>query len=470
MTPATRYRSYRGLLTRRFSALWAAGLLVISLALHFAVRTILLRHLDRSLTLVASLQASAVAQSPPGRMQLREWQLTEDEARRLQDVIWQIQVWDEHDCVVVQSENVEDLLPPPPNGLESVREGRVVFVTGEHGGRSLRQVFYPLQRLDPEHLGHVIQVAASLEPFERTLLRIDIVLIAVGILGLLITTWLSWSTSTRAIQPVSAILEEVRRIQSPGEGRRITAFARTREFNELVVVLNEMLDRLEGAYDAERRFTADASHELRSPLTAIRGTLEVALRRDRDAEFFERSIRSVLEEVHHMQDLVNDLLVLARQDAGVLKLRQQAVDCREMIESVKNTLSGSADEKGVTIDTSGILPQKMFVDPQMIRRVFVNLLDNAIRYSPEGGSVRISLERFDEVVRFAVQDDGPGIPEEARDQVFDRFYRSEAARTAGEGAGLGLSIARAIVVAHGGRIWVEARDKGTSIRMELPAA
>jgi two-component system OmpR family sensor kinase len=469
MSPSNRFHSYRGLLTWRFALLWAATFIVFGVAIHFAVRVILLRQVDRSLSLVASLQASAVAQSPPGRMELRDWDLREGEALRLQEVIWQIQVWDEFDQVVVRSENLATPLPPPPEGLDVVRSGQVLFQSEGRSPFLLRQVFYPLQRLDPRHLGHIIQVAVSLQPLQRTLRRIDMVLGAVGLLGLLVTSVLSWWTSTGAIRPVSAILDQVRSIQSPGEGKRITEFARTREFHDLVTVLNEMLSRLERAYEAERRFTADASHELRSPLTAMRGTLQVALRRERDPADYREAIRSVLEEVERIQEMVGDLLVLARQDAGVLHLQPEPVNLKDLVDEVVEMFQANAQVKRVSFDTESVETITFSADCELLRRVLINIVDNAVEYAPEESVVRLTATSPGDSVHLVVEDRGTGIPESVRSHVFERFYRGDPVRTAGEGAGLGLSLVRAIVAAHAGTVWIEDADPGTRVVVELPA-
>ncbi len=273
--------SYRALLTRRFVWLWAVGILIISVVTHLVVRSILLQQVDRSLSLVASLQARAVVESPPESMELKEWELRPDEIGRLQDVLWFVQVWNEKREVVTSSANLTQPLPDPDSGWDAVQEGRIVYMTITSPQGLLRQTLYPLQRLDPAHADHAIQVAVSLGPVNRMLNQIDIVLMSVSILGLLIVIAIGWGVATSAIRPVEEIVTQTREIHSPEELKRITAYARTHEFASLVEVMNEMLERLEKAFDSQQRFTADASHELRTPLTALRGYIEVALRRTR---------------------------------------------------------------------------------------------------------------------------------------------------------------------------------------------
>lgn len=462
--------SYRALLTRRFVWLWAVGILIVSVVIHLAERSILLQQVDRSLSLIASLQARAVVESPPHRMELKEWELRPDEIEELQDVLWFVQVWDENREVVTRSANLTWPLPDPDSGWEAVHEGRIVYMTISSPQGPLRQTFYPLQRLDPAHADHIIQVAVSLGPVNRMLNKIDIVLMSVGVLGLLIIIAIGWNVATSAIRPVEEIVTQAREIHSPKELKRITAYARTHEFASLVEVINEMLERLEKAFGSQQRFTADASHELRTPLTAIRGTIEVALRRTRSTEEYSETLQSSLEEVIRMQALVDDLLLLARNDANVLLPRYEQVSPGMLVDEVTGDLATSAEKQGVILETDVIETVIMKVDRDMIRRCLTNLVSNAIHHSPRGGRVRIQCTKSGEEIELSVQDEGEGVPESARPFIFDRFYRADSARTSGEGVGLGLSLVKAMVGAHSGRVTVEKSPGGGALfRIYLPS-
>ena len=455
--------SYRALLTRRFVWLWAIGILIISAVTHLVVRSILLQQVDRSLSLVASLQARAVVESPPESMELKEWELRPDEIGRLQDVLWFVQVWNEKREVVTSSANLTQPLPDPDSGWDAVQEGHIVYMTITSPQGPLRQTLYPLQRLDPAHADHAIQVAVSLGPVNRMLNQIDIVLMSVSILGLLIVIAIGWGVATSAIRPVEEIVTQTREIRSPEELKRITAYARTHEFASLVEVMNEMLERLEKAFDSQQRFTADASHELRTPLTALRGTIEVALRRTRSTEDYSETLQSSLEEVIRRQALVDDLLLLARNDAHVLQPRLEQVSPRALIDEVTGDLAAAASEHSVRFETDDVESAVMQIDRDMIRRCLTNLVSNAIQHSPEGGRVIIRCVKSGEEIVMSVQDEGDGIPESVHPFIFDRFYKADSARTAGEGAGLGLSLVRAMVEAHSGRVTVEDPPGGGTI-------
>jgi len=456
--------SYRALLTRRFVWLWAIGILIVSVVTHLVVRSILLQQVDRSLSLVASLQARAVVESPPESMELKEWELRPDEIGRLQDVLWFVQVWNEKREIVTRSANLTQPLPDPDSGWDAVQEGHIVYMTITSPQGLLRQTLYPLQRLDPAHAEHAIQVAVSLGPVSRMLNQIDIVLMSVSILGLLIVIAIGWGVATSAIRPIEEIVTQTREIHSPDELKRITAYARTHEFASLVEVMNEMLERLEKAFDSQQRFTADASHELRTPLTALRGTIEVALRRTRSTEDYSETLQSSLEEVIRMQVLVDDLLLLARNDANALQPRFELISAEELIAEVSKGLASTAGEFEVALETIIGEPVVINADRGMIRRCLTNLVENAIHHSPRGGRVTIEIMKSDagDIV-LKVADNGEGVPESARDTIFDRFYKTDSSRPAGEGTGLGLSLVKAMVEAHSGTITVEDSPGGGAL-------
>ncbi len=462
--------SYRALLTRRFVWLWAIGIVVISLVTHFAVRFILLQQVDRSLSLVASLQASVVVESAPDQMELREWELHPNEVEQLQDVLWFIEVYDETRSVVTRSVNLTQPLPDPGVGWEAIEEGQVAFQTVSSSLGPLRQILYPLQRLDPAHAHHAIQVAVSLSPVYRMLSQIDMVLMGIGLLGLLAAMAVGWNVATWAIRPVGEIVRQTSAIHSPQEHKRITAYASTQEFASLVEVLNEMLERLEQAYESQQRFTADASHELRTPLTSLRGTIEVALRRQRPVEEYMQVLESSLEETTRMQALVGDLLILARTDAHVLQPGREPVYVADLVDEVVRQLTPEVTELGITIDTSGIDEITLMVDRNMIFRSLLNLVSNAIRHSPPGGMVSLGCRESDGEILLSVQDEGNGIPESIRPFIFDRFYKADSARANRDSAGLGLSLVKAMVETHSGEVSVEdGPGEGALFVIRLPA-
>jgi two-component system, OmpR family, sensor kinase len=321
---------------------------------------------------------------------------------------------------------------------------------------------------------HVLQVAAPLTGRNRMLRRLAWLLGGITLLVTASSFAGGWWLGGRMVRPVDEVIDQAESLGASYLDRRITAQADTREYRRLVDVLNLMLARLEHAFEAQRRFTADASHELRSPLTALRGEIELAMRRKRDTEEYERVLASSLEEVDRMTQLADDLLTLARSDAGVMEPRLKVSDLAERAEVVTERLRRRADAADVKLRFEAARPVHAVVDPALVDQLLWNLLDNAIKFTPAGGSVEVGVSARDHQVEIVVEDTGPGIPEKDRERIFDRFYRADTARTHSvdnPGTGLGLAIVRAIARAHGGEARAGAgRNGGASFRITFPTA
>jgi two-component system OmpR family sensor kinase len=253
--------------------------------------------------------------------------------------------------------------------------------------------------------------------------------------------------------------------------RRIQAYADTREYHRLVDVLNTMLARIQRAFDAQKRFTADASHELRSPLTALRGEIELSLRRERDPDEYRRVLSSGLEEIERLSRITEDLLVLARSDAGRLPATDEPTDPEDVARRVVDRFHESARQRDVALSLVVRNGQPVRLDPGLLGQIVWNLTDNALKYTPVGGSVEVCVTGRDGGLEIVVKDTGPGLgPEPAR--VFDRFFRLDEARTPGErasGTGLGLAIVRAIAEGYGGRVQAEnVPGGGARVRVDIP--
>lgn len=277
----------------------------------------------------------------------------------------------------------------------------------------------------------------------------------------------------RALAPIEGMARAAQQITAARLSDRLPVDNPDDELGHLASVFNGMFGRLEASFDQLRRFTADASHEMRTPLTAIRTVGEVGLREPRTDHQYREIIGSMLEEADRLNRLVESLLTLARAEAGHARLARERVDLGAMAREVVDHLSVLAEDKrqAVTIDA----PDGVFVlaDRVVLRQAVINLLDNAIKYSPVEGQVRVAVTAGPSPVAIlAVQDSGPGIAPEHVGKIFDRFYRIEKSRSREVGgAGLGLSIARWAVEAHGGRIEVDPGQPGGSVfRIVLPRA
>lgn len=461
-------RSLRFELASRYAAAVALGIALLATLGYFILRQALDRQINASLLSVASIQASSVTDDPSGQMDFHEWDVTPEEARTLGDFNRYAQVWSESGESLLRSRYLTEDLPSDPGALHRAASGEIAWSEGRLGDRHVRSIFYPLGRLGASHELHILQVAAPLAARDRTMRTAGLFLAGIVLLVSIGSFIGSWWLAGKTVRPVYEIIEQAEGITGGKTGERISAYAETREFASLVHVLNTMLSRIGEAFDSQKRFTADASHELRSPMTALRGELELALRRERSTEEYRRVIRSALEESVRLSDLADDLLTLARSDAGAMTLRPEQVDVGARVRTTVDRLAPRISEKRLEVAVDeGPGVEGMF-DSRLLDQLIWNLLDNAVKFSAEGGSVAIAVRAEGGRLVLEVADDGPGIPDEAIGMIFDRFSRADDAHGA-EGTGLGLSIVQAVAEAHGGQVTAENRPSGGALfRVRLP--
>lgn len=465
-------RSFRTLLALRVAGGITTGVFAVSVLSYLALREALDREVDASLINVASIQASSLTEDPSGIMRFHEWELTPEEAASVRDLNRFAQVWNGEGISLLRTQYITTDLPLDGEALDAAIRGELAWTDGRFQGIPIRSLFYPLERLGKLHTRHVLQVAAPLESRDRMLSTVALFLLGLSFSAGIASFGAGWWLASRMIHPVDDIIDQAEGIGVDNDRRIIKAYADTREYQRLVQVLNGMLARLDAALEAQRRFTADASHELRSPLTALRGELEVARRRERSQEEYARVLDSALDEVERLSRIAEDLLTLTRSEAGVACLQEEVVDVRVRLVQTLEKLSRTAKEKGVRVELHGGGAVIALADPDLLDRVAWNLVDNAIKFTPAGGEVVV---RVGEGVGFAiieVLDTGPGIPQDRIHQLFERFVRLDDSRTPGQregGTGLGLAIVKAIIDLHGGRVEAENRKEGGAVfRVYLP--
>jgi len=320
------------------------------------------------------------------------------------------------------------------------------------------------------HVQNLVQVGMSLENMVQTRRRFLLILAGVFPVGLLLAAGGGWLLARRALRPVDRMVETARRISAEHLTDRLTEAETGDELGRLAKTLNEMLGRLDASFNQIRQFSADASHELQTPLTILKGEMEVALRSPRSPEEYERILKSALEEIDRISRLVEGLLLLARADAGVLRMDRKPVDLAQLVEEVYSQTRLLAEARSLTLRIEMIEPLTIQGDYDRLRRLLLNLVDNGIKYTPPGGQVTLSLQRKDGRASLRVADTGIGLSPEEQERVFQRFYRSTEARSGGQGgAGLGLCIARSIAEAHGGKIEVVSKTgQGSTFTVLLP--
>lgn len=279
-----------------------------------------------------------------------------------------------------------------------------------------------------------------------------------------------YTLARRALLPIERMTERARVISAARLSDRLPVHNPDDEMGRLATVFNETLGRLESSFQQIRQFAADASHELRTPLTAIRSVGEVGLREHRDDAAYRTIIGSMLEEVDRLASLVDRLLSLSRAEAGQAKLSIEDVDLRELGEHVAGHLSVLAEEKGQSIAVERVGTPHAYADRMFLRQALISLVDNAIKYSPVGGRIRIRVAEAGPECIVDVIDSGSGIHPASRDRIFDRFFRADVMGQT-PGAGLGLSIAKGAVEVNGGRLTLEESGPGGStFRITLPRA
>jgi heavy metal sensor kinase len=306
----------------------------------------------------------------------------------------------------------------------------------------------------------------DLARFRRTVFLAGAAALLLALLG-------GWFLVGRLLDPIRRMTEAAEAISSTDLSRRIDIGSTETELGRLAGTLNSAFDRLADAFDRQTRFTADASHELRTPVSIVVSNAECGLRRDRTSEEYRESLEHCLRAGRRMTGVVDGLLVLTRADAGELVLSREPVDLRALVSETVDFLRPLAGDHGVTVSLSADAePAMLSGDAERLRTAVGNLVSNAIRYNRENGRVDVTLLREEGELVLIVSDTGVGIPEEARARVFERFFRVDRARSRDAGgSGLGLAITKLVVEAHGGRISLTSEEgAGTTVTVRLPGA
>jgi heavy metal sensor kinase len=317
---------------------------------------------------------------------------------------------------------------------------------------------------------YVIETGASYESVEDTL-RGLLLTLAVGLPVMIAVAALGgYWIMRRALRPLDEIAVAAERITSRNLSERMPSPRSDDEIERLSFALNRMIARLEESFQYIRRFTADASHELRTPLTVLRGELEAIAQRPRLDDEARVAVGSSLEETERLSRIVESLLAISRLDAGETQMERARFDLAELAATTAEQMRLLAEDKRVRLECRADGRVEVVGDRARLKQVVVNLVDNAIKYTPEGGAVAVAVSAKDGSAMMLVEDNGVGVPADALPHLFERFYRVDKARSRQMGgAGLGLAIVKSIVAAHGGQVKVESAEaKGSRFTVELP--
>ena len=317
--------------------------------------------------------------------------------------------------------------------------------------------------------GALVLVGRGTGSLRRRVQLADRRILAAAGIALALALAVGWFLTTRALAPIERMSRVAAAVSASNLGERIDPARLEAELGHLAETLNDTFDRLQAAFEQQTRFTSDASHELRTPLAIVTNQAELALRRDRQPAEYRDALQAILDAVRRMRTVVDDLLTLARADAGELALHREPVELASLVRDTAGLLATEAERLGIGVELD-LDDVTLRGDTSRLQEMVTNLLANAIRYNREGGRVTLRLHRGAGQALLEVSDTGIGIPPEEQALVFDRFHRVDKARSreAG-GSGLGLAISRRIAEAHGGRILLEsAPGAGATFRVELP--
>jgi two-component system OmpR family sensor kinase len=401
------------------------------------------------------------------------------------------QIFGPSGTITIQSSNLKRTeIPLSRTALEAAVKGQTTFESARYARMApLRLVSVPIRHGGT--LVNILQVGTSLQPIEETLHRLLLILLAAVPAALVAALGAGWFLARRALRPVQSITAAARRIAAGDLSQRLQVQSsdspdgskqhvyRTDEIGQLAATFNDMIARLEVSFRQIRQFSLDASHELRTPLTVMKGETELALRRSRTEEEYRAVLESSLEEIDRMSRIVDELLFLSRADLGEVRMTRAPVRVDGLLQDVQRhapVLGGLVGDgrhaQIVEIITGPLEPVTVMGDELRLRELVLNLVDNAVKYSHPGGKVQVSLVRAGQKARLSIKDEGIGIAPEEQAHIFDRFYRTEAARAhAKTGTGLGLSICAWIAQAHDGRIEVQSEPgAGSTFTVVLPVA
>lgn len=350
-----------------------------------------------------------------------------------------------------------------------VLQGQTLYETlPRPQGSPVRRISFPIT--SQGRVGYILQTQASLDLVDETLhwLLITLGTVSIGtfVFGWVGSTWIA----RMALSPVETLGQTAATVSAQSLGTRVFLDAPYHEFQQLAKSFNNMFERLQRTFESQRRFVEDAAHELRTPLTALKGNLEVALQRERSTQAYQDVLSTSLGQVERLSRLVKSLLILTQFSGEHPPIDLKPVLMEPLIKELVSELFVLAEEKQCRFTTHIQEVPQVLGDAGQLKQLMINLFDNAIRHSPQGGSVTVTLQSSADQVRLTVEDTGSGIATEHLPHIFDRFYRADSARDRESGGtGLGLAIAKEIALAHNGSINVQSeRGKGSVFTVELP--
>jgi heavy metal sensor kinase len=350
-----------------------------------------------------------------------------------------------------------------------VLEGKIMYETIlQPQGPPIRRVSFPIT--SQGKVEYILQTQTSLDLVDETLHWL-IITLGTATIGIFVFGWVGSNWIARmALSPVETLGQTATNVSAQSLDTRVFLKAPYEEFQQLATSFNNMLERLQGVFESQTRFIGDAAHELKTPLTAMKGNLEVGLQRDRSTEEYRDVLSTTLGQVEHLTRLVKSLLTLTQFSGEHPPIDRKPVLLEPLLKELVSELSVLAEEKGCLFTARIQEVPKILGDAGQLKQLVINLLDNAIRHTSQGESVTVTLQSSENTVLLTVEDTGSGIGTEHLPHIFTRFYRADRARDRESGGtGLGLAIAKEIVLAHHGTINVRSEvGKGSVFTVSLP--
>lgn len=465
------FKSIRFTLTLWYSLTLAAILVLFCTGIYLSLRQQIYKEVDRELLAIAEALASPTLDPFRDTVPSVFDQVMEDFIGP-KGIGKFVQILDGTGAVKASSKNLDEASSPVfKTDLYAASRGKVTYATrGSLPTGPFRSVAVPV--FVSGRLNQVIQVGTSLSAEIEDLNRILLVFFVSIPLSLLLLGAGGWFLAGRALKPVEFITRSARRITAENLGLRLVVANPRDEIGRLAETFNTTLARLEDSFIRTRRFSIDVSHELRTPLTILLGNTEVGLKWAKEPDEFRSILKSNLDEIQRMSAIIEHLLELSKADEGKLSLVMEEIELSALLRELVQQMQPFAEEKGVVILWGEAAELWVPGDRKRLRQLFSTLLDNAVRYTPPGGRVHVSLEGVSDRAKISVRDSGVGIAAEDLPWIFDRFYRVDEARNrAHGGSGLGLSLAKSFAQAHGGEIVVESTPGlGSVFIVYLPLA
>jgi heavy metal sensor kinase len=396
----------------------------------------------------------------------KRWVEESTEDPVLLDVV--VEIFDAKGKSIASTKNIPGKLEPEQNVLRSVLEGKYFihdvlvefFVTQTKESSLFRRIIIPVTEND--RVAYAVLVASPLESVNEALYNLRLILFLLLPLTVVLTGIIGASFAVFTLRPVDRMITTIHQITAENLKLRISVPDTKDEIRRLADTFNEMLNRLELAFVSQRQFIEDLTHELKTPLSVIKGELEVTLKRVRSAKEYESVLLSNMEEVNRIIQIVEDLLMLARFDSKVISLEKKLIGLKPLLMNLVEDMNILADQKNISISFDSSGDYGIYGDAGKLKLLFQNIIDNAIKYTPETGKIIVNILKRESFVEIQIRDTGVGILEKDLPHIFDRFYRVDGSRST-TGFGLGLSIAKSIAEAHQGKILVKSVIQSGSI-------